>query len=154
MIEHIWSILCSRSVTDRDTNNIILLDVLEQITAVVPIRSATEDAGLLSPNELVSLWSRSVSDRPERGRGRIRLLAPDGSELGRHEFDIDLTQRERLRTQTRSAGLPIRGSGRYDFIVDLQEQADADWREVCKVPLKVVIQSLEPAPEPTGGVVH
>ena len=31
MIEHIWSVLCSRSVIDSETNNVSIQDVIEHI---------------------------------------------------------------------------------------------------------------------------
>ena len=36
MIEHAWSVLCTRSVTDRESNNISLFEVIEQISTVGP----------------------------------------------------------------------------------------------------------------------
>jgi hypothetical protein len=58
MIDHVWTILCSRAVIDRDTNNMSLLEVIEQLTlgdASPPV----EGEGLAPIQlELVTLWTR------------------------------------------------------------------------------------------------
>ena len=78
MIDHVWTILCSRAVIDRDTNNMSLLEVIEQLTlgdASPPV----EGEGLAPIQlELVTLWTRRRDDESESGRARIRFYRPSG----------------------------------------------------------------------------
>jgi len=51
MLEHIWSVLCSRSVIDSETNNVSIQDVIEQIT----INAEPAENGFLPfPMELIT----------------------------------------------------------------------------------------------------
>ncbi len=38
MIEHVWSVVCAKTATDRQTNTISLFEVIEQINANFPRR--------------------------------------------------------------------------------------------------------------------
>ena len=137
MIDHVWSVLCTRSVTDRDSNTICLLDVVEQINVVAPV---SLPGALAIKLELVSLWTRTDPELPSRGRERIRLLAPDGSQTAQAELELDLTKFQRLRTQAQITGLPLSGSGRYWFAVDLQRENESTWQEVARIPVHVVVE--------------
>ena len=141
MIDHIWSVLCQRSVIDKDSNTMTLFDAIEQLT----ISGAELPAIAPIPMELVSLWSRTEPDRQARGRARVCLIEPDNSiQQPSFEIDIDLTAHERYRTRGRMGGMPIRAAGRYKFRVELQIEGDHQWREVARIPVQVVI-------EPAGG---
>lgn len=62
MIHHAWTVLCARSLIDRDTNN-ISLDVLEQLNVQIP--PPLQGAGgfvLPARLEVVSLWFRAAED--------------------------------------------------------------------------------------------
>jgi hypothetical protein len=137
MIEHVWSVLCSKSITDRETNNICLLDVLEQFSlgTEVPV---DEEIMLPVTFELVTLWSRGPDDEPGRGRARITFQSPGGDVLNSREYDLELTDFRRSRSRTRIEGLLVRGPGRYVFIIDLKGEGDAEWRQAGSVPLYVV----------------
>jgi hypothetical protein len=137
MIDHVWTVLCSRSVIDSERNNISLLDVIEQINVVGP---AASPGNVLLQSELVSLWARSEPKTPASGQGRARLVGPDGKQLTQTLFPIDLSAFERLRTRAAITVLPIYGSGRYWVVVDLRENGEEVWKEVAKVPVNVVYE--------------
>ncbi len=153
MIDHVWSVLCTRSVVDRDSNMISLLDGIEEVTATVPPAFENNPVAIPFVYEIVSLWSRSDPALPVRARGRIRLLDQAGAQIGvSHDFDIDLTRHERLRTQAKSAGLPAHGSGRYWFVVELQLEERPEWQQVARLPLTLRIQFQAPAQIETPAV--
>ena len=110
MIEHIWSVLCTSAVIDKDTNNVTLVQVVERVNvAVQPSAGAT----LPIQMELVTLWGRKDLDQPERGRARFQLLASDNTELGpNYTYDIDLSTYARTRQRIHFANLPLKGSGK------------------------------------------
>ena len=143
MIEHIWSVLCSRSVIDRDSNNISLVEVIEQLQVT------GSSAGVLPISlELVTLWSRSHPERAAKGLARLAVIAPDGSKSEPAEYQVNLTSHQRLRGRARIQGLPIRGAGRYQFDVHIKVEGDEDWRKVASIPLDLSIEPL--AESPTG----
>jgi hypothetical protein len=148
MIRHVWSVLCAKSVTDNVTNNISLIDVVEQIAAVPPTNPPPQGTGMIPlPLEIVSLWARENPLVAARGRARVDLVAPDGSRQASFEFEIDLSKFERLRTQGKMNGVPVVGAGRYSFIVSLQQEHQDPWIEVARVPLQMVL-GANPAESP------
>lgn len=136
MIDHVWTVLCSKSIIDKDSNSISLLEVIEQITG----RGVKGEAVVPIPMELVSLWARTDPEKPARGRARVCLIEPDGSERDPFEIDIDLMTYQRSRTRFQMSGLPIRLAGRYYFRIEIHTQGEEGWGEVSRIPLEVVLQ--------------
>ena len=148
MIDHVWTVVCSHSVTDRDSNNVSIFNVIEQINitgepkpqGVVPIRF-----------EIVTLWARSDFDEPARGRARIIFISPSGKKVKlSEERDIVLSKYERLRARQFVQGLPVREPGRHVFQVELQNEGENRWRKVASVPLKIAFVSPEAKPKKTN----
>lgn len=149
MMEHVWTVLCTKTSTDRETNNISLFEVLEQMQvagAIGPL-PLPDPALIPAQMELVTLWVRSDFGTPARATGRITLLFPDGSTAGQNEMDIDATATQRARTIMKLPGLPFRMAGVMRFVVSVR-QVDAEvWTEVARIPLNV--ERLE-APQPVA----
>ena len=145
MIEHIWSVLCTRSLIDKRSNNLSLIEVVERLSVTGAPPNSVAPVGM----ELVSMWARSVSDQPARARAKVRLLAPDGVQIGDTiPYEVDLTSHARSRNISIMGGLPIRGSGNHLFLVEVE---DGDrWVTVAKVPLEVIIQAEEAPSTPSS----
>ena len=148
-IQWIWSVLCERSVIDIDSNNISLFNVLEEIAvSTIPPQ---QNASLLFPLsfELVTLWARAVPTAPAKGRGRTRVIKPDGElvQPGFPIYDIDLSQYERIRVRQRLLGLPISESGTCWFSVDIWDDDHSTWQEAGRVPIKLKVE----VPEQSAG---
>jgi hypothetical protein len=135
MINHVWSVLCSKSVIDKESNNLSLIDTLEQVNllgvevgkaALIPLKA-----------ELVSLWTRDDFDVPQAGKGRTLVKTPHDEELGRIEFDVNLTENIRLRTRNQMVGIPVKEAGVQFFVIEIQQQDTEDWAEVARIPLDV-----------------
>lgn len=136
MLEHIWSVLCSRSVIDSETNNVSIQDVIEQIT----INAEPAENGFLPfPLELITLWGRKEFNEPSKGSERVIFESPSGKSEIVSEAVIDLTKVERHRHRVRFPGLPVSETGKYYFKVETKN-GDNEWREVSAIPLKVVFQ--------------
>lgn len=138
MIVHVWTVLCSRSIIDDKSNNISLIDVLEQLAiigflpTVVPITF-----------EVVNLWARSDVDQPSRGQARLRFLDPSGHIRGEHEYEVDLSAHQRSRTGIAIAGLPVQEAGHHHFLVQLWDEGEAEWRDVVRIPLEILFEPSE-----------
>jgi hypothetical protein len=134
MIEHVWSVLCTRASIDKETNNISLFDVIEQIAIV----DWTGQPGTAAAEfELVSLWTRDELNRPERAEARVSVRNPSGRRSVEQIQEIDLRQFRRLRARSAFKGLPIEGPGLYIFIVEMRVPGQEQWIPVAKVPLDV-----------------
>ena len=138
MVEHVWSVLCTRSIVDQRTNNASLLEVLEQITILEPIPANMQQVALAFPFELVSLWQRSNYDQPARGEGRIRIEMASGlHNLPQFQIDITGAGIHRMRTMIRMNGLPFNGLGVYKFVVELKDDSVEEWKRVATIPLEL-----------------
>ncbi|MGB8983458.1 MAG: hypothetical protein WCC12_16420 [Anaerolineales bacterium] len=136
MIEHIWSVICSRSVIDAETNNVSIQDVIEQIN----ISAEPKKDGLLPfPFELITLWGRKESDKPSKGIERITFVTPSGKSEVVSETEIDLSNAERHRHRVKFPGLPVSEAGKYYFKVELKN-GNHEWQQVSAIPLKVIFQ--------------
>lgn len=148
MIGHVWTVICSRVLIDRDTNNVTLVEVLEQVTLVASGPPPPESAVPLEM-EIVTLWERRDENVPARARARIHLVAPDGKTANPLEYVVDLTTHVRTRSRTQVKGFPFRGFGRYEFRVAVRQDGQEDWQEVSRAPLQVVA-ATEQADAATG----
>jgi hypothetical protein len=134
MIEHIWTILCARCIVDSRTNSTTLFDLLEEIHVAVPI---TAPGVIPQMVELVTLWARTYEDTACRGRSRLSVRDPNGEVIGQPmQYDVDLTDRPRLRNITTFGGFPVNSVGRYTLTVELEQ--DGSWRTVASVYLSVL----------------
>lgn len=156
MIDHVWSVLCTKAVIDKDTNLITLVDAVEELTVEVSVLKITpggteglpaaevpaEVWSTLPVNiEIVSLWLRRNPDEPERAAARIMLEKPNAEphDFGK-VFDVDLSgEFKRLRTRVRISGFPAKESGRYIMSVQLQQAGQSEWDEVARLPLDIVL---------------
>lgn len=150
-IKHIWTVLCRRSIIDKESNNISLLDVLEQVAVSrIPAgeRQPAKDtltSAVPLDYELVSLWIRASEDQPALGHARAILCSPSGALPGEPaQIDVDLRVYQRMRTRQRFVGLRIKEPGQYLFRVEYRDDGEAEWRGVTTIPLQVII---EPLPE-------
>lgn len=134
MIQHVWSVLCSKASIDRETNNISLFEVTEQIQAQGP---ADEPGVLPCSLELVSLWSRTEPDLPSRGEARIFLRTPRTANLMPQTQAVDLQEYRRLRSRLLIPSIPIEGPGIYTFVVECRQQGQEQWVEVASIPLEL-----------------
>jgi hypothetical protein len=140
-MHHVWSVLCSHSLIDQETNNISLFGVLEQISATGPPVTGERQAVPINC-ELVTLWSRSIPDQSETGRFRLRCETPN-TLLFESEGDIDLTNHRRRRLRAKIDLLPVPETATYYFRMCLWNAADNDWCEVAAIPLDVEINVQE-----------
>lgn len=146
MIDHVWTVVCSRAVIDRDSNNVSIQNVLEQLT----IKGKPESGVVVPiPLEAVTLWVRTDPDMPSRGRTRLTFLSPSGEALGEVESEIDLTEFERHRHRVHFQQLPVEESGRHVFRVELQHEGEDEWHQVAAIPLS--IHFMLPDPEQHSG---
>ena len=135
MIDHVWTVVCSRSVIDRDSNNVSLQNVIEQLS----LRVEPVPEGVCPiPLHVVTLWARTDLDVPARGYVRLTFLSPSSDALiGPLEAEIDLVDYRRHRTRAGFAVLPLRESGRYVFLVELRIEDEDEWQQVAAIPLEV-----------------
>lgn len=144
MIDHVWTVVCSRAVIDRESNNVSLQNIIEQIN----IRGEPiPDRVVAVQLEVVTLWVRADFDVPSQATTRLTVLSPSGNVLGSFESDIDVSEYERFRARVKFEGLLMPELGRYAFRTELKNKGESEWHEVATIPLKIVFVSPEREPE-------
>ena len=136
MIEHIWSVLCSRSVVDSETNNVSIQNVIEQII----IQAEPQENGFLPIElELITLWGKDEPKEVAEGEERVTFITPSGKSEIISETKIDLTKVERRRQRIKLPGLPLSEAGKYYFKVEVKNK-NKEWEKVSAIPLKIEFQ--------------
>ncbi|MBI3943362.1 MAG: hypothetical protein HY326_10155 [Chloroflexi bacterium] len=141
MIEHIWTIICSRSIVDKRTNNISLIDVLEQVNvgSFAPLQA--EEGIVPLQFDIVSLWGRGRDGQPDKGHVRIIMVLPTGKRIEPNpglDLSVDLTKHQRTRTITRVEGFPVVQPGRHVFIVQIED--DEGWKDLASLPIEILFE--------------
>ena len=142
MIEHIWSVVCERAIVNRDTNNVSMVEIVEEIGIPHELNELMLEGkvGAIAVNlTIVSLWVRR--DVPERGHGRVMVEGPSHERptgrSGVSAFAVDLWENARMRTIGKIGVLPFRGVGEYRFLVQLQQEGREMWEDVSSIPILV-----------------
>lgn len=140
MITHLWTVLCLKSSVDKDTNNISLFSILEQITISGPPLPQGLTGLLPMEFEVVNLWYNSPDVGPQNGHARISLKDSSGNILAIHEFEADVTRFSRHRTISKVNGIPFREPGTYQLLLQLRREGDTEFRDMISYPLDILIQ--------------
>lgn len=146
MAKHQWSMICEKALIDRFTNNLTIVDVVEEVNLTIQRTSKSEEAGPpLVPVDfaVVSLWHRSEPSLAEEGKARVRLLSPSGKLLTKEsELPIELTgDKLRARNILNCRGVPIRESGEYQVQIQ-QLQKNGRWKTENVIPIAVKLNIL------------
>lgn len=148
MAEHVWSVLCDRSVIDKSSNQVSLLNVVESLKLFVDkeeldklrqLGGGSEEAPSFKRRmHFVTWWVRSALDVPETVPIRIVVISPRGERGGTASATVDLSEKSSYRIQIVIDGLKYLGEGRYWFAVE-QKVDEEEWSEVARVPLSVAV---------------
>jgi hypothetical protein len=153
MIEHVWTVICRKVVTDQQTEESSLIELIDTLE----IAGTPPDGLGYLPRDctLASYWVRGTQ-RPDwgnRGQLGVRLVTPDDRVITAsldHDTgarEVDVTAVEHCRTTSRFETLPITIAGRYEFQLSLKLDEEAAPKVVASVPFW-----LRFTPVPQGGV--
>lgn len=137
MLDHIWTVLCSRAMVDKYTNTVSLEGVIEQMTVRgQPVPGTATPANL----DAMTLWARRDPNIPTQARARLSVISPSGKTLGATEYDVHLEETERHRQRITFPAFPLETAGRYVFRVEVQPDVGGEWLECASVPLSVAFE--------------
>jgi hypothetical protein len=140
MIEHVYTVLCSRTAENSETGQFSLIDVVDEVD-ITALEQTTADPLTVLPLEasIITYWvNKSPGEGTNRERVRLVLRTASGQEFGSDGFDyeVDLSQSWRMRASATISAIPIDGVGIYRFSVRLLKD-DNTWEEVGHFPLLV-----------------
>lgn len=144
MINHIWSILCRRSVIDSETNNISIIDALEQFVIDVQAKSGKKLPNKINipiDYEVVSFWTKSEVDSYFKGKAKIDIVNPDNKLMKSFEQILEMPKdMKRLRTRVRINGFVAENTGIYRFIISYKHN-DKSYKKLVELPLEVIVKN-------------
>lgn len=162
MAEHVWSILCSSSIIDRETQAVSLLNIVEIFTITEPaaiLNQALETkAAFQVQMELWSQWFRSDYATPETVTVRCSLVAPGEERLPPQSFLVSLEEAPTAHTKLRISLFPFRGAGVYSWVIEKRVGDPDNWEVVARIPIELNVnprESIIPSPtspEPPSGL--
>jgi hypothetical protein len=140
---HIWSVLCSNSTLDRNTNNVSLFNVLEQLN--VPKEKFSKAADNPAANvvvgvncELITLWKKAEKDKVVLAEEKIELADPNNKVLGSIINAIEIPENShRARIRVVVNGVKITVEGEYKFKISVKNKEDKNFVEMAQVPLEI-----------------
>ena len=149
----LWAVLCQSSSVDRESNNVSLFNVLEEVRLPASVPEMTGEPGLtegalgaLGQFQLVILVARSDEGVAEKIRARVRVFPPMAEDpIVTSEFDVDMSEYLRVRQRVNFPGIPASRqhgpvAGTYDFVID-SRRGDQQWEEMARVPLRVAVDN-------------
>lgn len=138
MIDHIWTVICAKSIIDNESNNFSLIEALEQFNVTAPKPEGDKVGVIVFDFEVVSLWSRADYNIPCKGKAKLIYKGTSDEIIQETEYSIDLSSSKRHRTRLKFQSLPVKGPGKHFFCVQLQWEGLGHWMDVSKLPLEVV----------------
>ncbi len=161
MAEHVWSVLCDRSVIDKSSNQVSLLNVVESLTLFMDgeelekLRRSESDSAELPAfrrrMHFVTWWVRSDLDTPETVPIRVVLISPGGERGEAAHATVDLSENSSYRIQIAIDGLRFLGEGRYWLAVE-EQRGPEEWHEVARVPLRLTLREATEESLQTAGL--
>ena len=137
MANHVWTVLCRTSIIDGDTNNVSLINILEQIGFAQPASATTSEPGTINfEMVLMTLWMRSDVNKPEEIEGRTVIKGINGEQIWQNEYKINLKKAVRHRIRSLFQNIKFTGVGTYSFIVQ-KKSSSGRWVQVANVPLQI-----------------
>jgi len=142
MIRHIWTVICSRALIDKESNNVSLVEVIEEVR-LTPVKSNVEGAVTPFPVTIawVTTWQREPIEHPGHSRGKDTILSPTGKVVVENEYPIDLSRYKRLRTRRNVANFPVSESGIYSFRTQIWNEEKNVWEAVSDIPVDISVES-------------
>jgi hypothetical protein len=134
MIDHVFSVVCSGSAIDKETNSISIQNVLEQVTLF------TNETGIITlplSLEIFTLWILRDENIHCKGNMQVYFCTPNDECKNLAELEINLTEVLFYRTRIKSQVLQLKGPGRYKFLVKLKQDGSESWETVATLPLIV-----------------
>jgi len=149
-MKHIWTVLCKESIIDTESNNVSLLNILEQISIGINDSNGQQllkEGKMFNlnviPFEIVSFWAKEDRTKSEEADMIIEFLDSKDNKIKEFEQHIMITaQYSRIRTRIKINGLSVKDSGTYNFIIKIKDKAVKNAKIVAEIPLEINIGIL------------
>ena len=130
----LWGVLCSRIITDSETNTVSYIDCIEEIQVPsLPFNIPVCSIG--------SLWEKTANN----GHLKVRIIAEEPSGQSKQIFETDDLEvtKDRHRLNFLLNGFPLKNVGKYNFKIEMLE--GRQWKLIFEVGFKVNINNKKKA---------
>ena len=138
MIEHMWSILCTKTLIDSEKNNISIIEIIEELS----VENFTKPGIIQIDYEIMSLWYRDKTKKKESVEYKINLVTPSGTGKGGPDvkcvFESGI---QRNRPRVVFEAFPLEELGIYKFQI-LEKKSNDKFLEVAFIPITVKEKKL------------
>lgn len=147
-IKPLWSVVCASSIVDKETNNMSLINLIENLNITIQetpeVKAQYEKSGWYATP--INLKVVSHFHRIEKGSDlsfsfQMQVIDPNGKALGHNAegtmaFPKDL---KNMRMVVALNGLPVAQSGQYHVAVQMKDVGEDTYLEIQKIPLEVQV---------------
>ena len=148
-MKHIWSVLCSKSIVDEQTNLISLFDCMEEIQVHfsgadkknISVLKKDEKKNVPVNLEITSLWFSEEIKEDRKLEIKIGLYNPGNKNIAPilNEFTLP-KEYKRLRTRIKINSIPFTISGEYNFDISFKERGQRNYTDATRIPLTIKIE--------------
>lgn len=141
MADHRWSLLCRRGIIDKYTNTLSLIEVIDEVEGAFA-EPMPEQVGVGLDCHLVTVWTRSQKEKPERFWQTITITAPTGETYPTEvKLEGNLEKHQRTRLLAGISAIRFSGPGTYVFKIYHSRSEKSRGKLVSQVPLEIKINS-------------
>lgn len=145
-MKHIWSVLCSKCIIDKNTNNLSLIEIIEEMkfaTVIEKSGKGSVDVKLVSqmPIDWVTLWVRTNIEEPEKTKMKDIVISPSGKTILEKEYEIDLQSYKRMRATRKVLLPPTNENGIFLFLTQVNDEKNKVWSTVGDIPIFITIET-------------
>ena len=134
-----WVILCKQSIVNAETNNISLIEILEEVYIPKPPESEGIPFYPFDYEVLVQ-WQRDNHEDEQEIAFNLEISSPFGQSLLNSQRSVFFDKNEpKIVARTRLPGLPVPEEGLYKYKIQLPKQLEEEiiWETVKEVALEI-----------------
>ena len=144
MADHDFSVLCKKAIIDSNSNNISLMEVVNDIHITIPKDDKSELINLTHPMDLVVQFSRSKSNIKEKKVFvKISRFGPDGKEHDDGlELELELVTSKTSRANIHIPSILIKNKqGTNKFEVRYKSKKSDRWKLASNVKFYIFVNN-------------
>ncbi|MDD5721080.1 MAG: hypothetical protein PHT16_01360 [Candidatus Pacebacteria bacterium] len=149
-LNHVWSIICSNSLLDKDTNNLSFFNAIEKFTFKIQEselekikKDNKEDIIFQIPFQVVSRFARQDTGKVETLDYKVMLISPEGKIISTSNQKLAIEKNiKNFRVRTNFQSLPVSKSGDYLIAIEFKDLIENRFNRVAELPIEVVLEII------------
>ena len=150
-LNHVWSIVCSNSLLDKDTNNLSLFNTIEKFTLKIQeselekIKKENKESVVFPISfQVVSRFARQDTGKVETLDYKVILVSPEDKIVSTSNQKLAIDKNiKNFRVRTNFQSLPVSKSGDYIIAVEFKDLIENRFSRVAELPIEVVMETIQ-----------